>query len=63
MIDRAADITGCIINGNEVKLPNRQEHQIYKLRSAWHEANQAEREIITRQMNGRLAQKRQVENA
>lgn len=60
-IDRAADITGCIVNGDTLRLPNRQHEKLFRLRQEWHRSNEAERSAIERRINGRIAQRKQVE--
>ncbi len=63
MIGKAADITGCIVNGDTILLPNRQHQRLFELRRQWHETEPSKRLSLERRINGRLAQRRQVEQA
>jgi hypothetical protein len=64
LIDRPADITGVIVHQGSTKLPNRQLRRLFELRSERHNIKGAkDLESIDRKIAGRLAQKKQVENA
>lgn len=62
LIDVPADITGVIVKGNQTTLPNRQLKRLFELRSERHRAKSAfVKSALDRQIAGRLAQQRQVE--
>lgn len=64
LIYRPADITGVIVDGDRVKLPNRQLKRLFELRGERHRAKSAVlKKLLDNQISGRLAQKRQVEQA
>lgn len=61
-LNKPADITGVILDGQTLKLPNRQHLKLKEAKtSLLKSCNQKEKEIITRQIIGRLAQKNQIE--
>jgi retron-type reverse transcriptase len=62
-IDKPADITGVILDGHKVKLPNRQHLKLKKAKDIFTNSNNHhEKEAMMRQIVGRLAQKRQIES-
>lgn len=62
LIDTPADITGVIVKGGQTTLPNRQLKRLFELRSERHRAKSAfVKSALDRQIAGRLAQQRQVE--
>ena len=64
LIDKPADITGVIVDQDQTKLPNRQLKRLFQLRAERHQAVGANNiQTIDRKIAGRLAQKKQVENA
>lgn len=64
LIDNPADITGVIVAGDKIKLPNRQLKRLFELRGERHRAkSQTLKRLLDGQIAGRIAQKRQVEGA
>jgi hypothetical protein len=62
IIDSPADITGTIIVGDKLKLPNRQLKRLFELRAERHRArSDTLKKLLDRKIAGRLAQRRQVE--
>lgn len=62
LIGAPADITGVIIVGDQVKLPNRQLKRLFELRNERHRARSAAlQRLLDRQIAGRLSQQKQVE--
>ena len=61
LIDRAAPVTGTIVSGEALLLPNRQHKQIKHVRDALEKApHDHGREKLKRQLRGRLVQQRQI---
>ncbi|MEL6663017.1 MAG: reverse transcriptase family protein [Pseudomonadota bacterium] len=61
LIDRPADITGVIVSGDELLLPNRQHKELARVARAFDKAKDArERTYLGRQMRGRTAQAGQI---
>lgn len=63
LIHRPADITGVIVDGDDIKLPNRQLKRLFELRAERHKAKS--RVLISQLDNkiaGHLAQRGQIEN-
>lgn len=64
IINGPADITGVIVQDEQTKLPNRQMKKLFDLREKRHKATSAKlKRTLDNQISGRLAQKRQVEQA
>lgn len=64
LIDSPADITGVIVDGDKTKLPNRQLKRLFELRGQRHAAKSAVlKRLLDNQISGRIAQRRQVEQA
>ena len=64
LIDSPADITGVIVVGDRTKLPNLQLKRLFELRAERHRARDAiKKRLLDNQISGRVAQKRQVEQA
>lgn len=64
LIDSPADITGVIVHKGETKLPNRQLKRLFELRALRHaEKDKLLKKSYDDKIAGRLAQKRQVEQA
>jgi hypothetical protein len=62
LIDAPADITGVIVKDNQTTLPNRQLKRLFELRAERQRAKSAfAKSALDRQIAGRLAQQRQVE--
>lgn len=63
LINGPADVTGAIIDGSRLKLPNRQLKRLFELRRLRHAAkDKRTKAAIDLQIAGRMAQRRQVEN-
>ncbi|MCG8442209.1 MAG: reverse transcriptase family protein [Caulobacterales bacterium] len=59
--DRSADVTGVILSGTELLLPNRQHKEIARIRrSIGRTKTGPTKEHLTRQLRGRRAQERQI---
>ncbi|MEH6497456.1 MAG: reverse transcriptase family protein [Pseudomonas marincola] len=64
IIDGPADITGVIVQNDKTKLPNRQMKKLFELREQRQKAKSAKlKRLLDNQISGRLAQKKQVEQA
>jgi hypothetical protein len=62
LVDSPADITGVIVVGDRTRLPNRQMKRLFELRQERHTVrDRVQKQLLDRQIAGRLAQKRQVE--
>jgi len=62
-VNKAAEITGVIVEGNQIKLPNRQHFKLRLAKSSFSKCKtQKERDYIVRQISGRVAQKTQIES-
>lgn len=63
IIDKPAKVTGVIVSGESLRLPNRQHEKIVKLRRKKnHLLSAKEREAVDRQLRGRHAQASQIQN-
>jgi hypothetical protein len=62
IVDKPADITGVIVSGTELLLPNRQHLRLSEAQKARKVANKRERPSLDRQIRGRVAQARQITN-
>jgi len=63
IVNKAADITGVIVSGNALLLPNRQHWKIANLkRKQQRTGSKKEQETIVRQLRGRRAQASQIQN-
>ncbi|TWB50058.1 reverse transcriptase (RNA-dependent DNA polymerase) [Rhizobium sp. ERR 922] len=64
LLDRPADITGVIVRNGQLKLPNRQLKKLVELVEK-HKSETKKKELakLFNQIQGRLAQRKQVENA
>ncbi len=61
MINKAADITGVIVSGGKLLLPNRQHKNIVTVRQQYQAAESGKlREKLNRQLRGRVAQAKQI---
>lgn len=64
IIDGPADITGVIVRDDKTKLPNRQMKKLFELREQRQKAKSAKlKRLLDNQISGRLAQRKQVEQA
>lgn len=64
IVNGPADITGVIVKDDKTKLPNRQMKKLFELREERQKVRSARlRKILDNQISGRIAQKRQVEQA
>lgn len=61
LLDAPAGVTGTIIEGDKIKLPNRQLKKLFELRRDRRSASGINSEQLDRKIAGREAQKRQVE--
>lgn len=62
LIDSPAQITGVIVSGDSLKLPNRQLKRLFELRSERQRAKSDRiRKLLDVQISGRVSQKRQIE--
>lgn len=63
LINKPADVTGVIVSDTALLLPNRQHKKIARLsRQRDSAVNQNEKQLLSRQLRGRFAQARQIEN-
>lgn len=64
LINSPADITGAIINGDQIRIPNRQLKRLFELRAERHLAKD---NLLKKQLDakiaGHIAQRRQVEES
>ncbi len=64
LIDSPAAITGVIVVGDQIKLPNRQLQRLFELRGERHRAKSAVlKRLLDSRIAGRIAQRQQVEQA
>lgn len=58
--DAVKIVTGVIISGDKLKLPNSRHYKAYKLRAQLKTANEEDPAILKRSLNGRLEEARQI---